>query len=65
MIGIYFVPNVGPDYEGISFLLEDGTFVRIGEDQIYTPLLSDHTILGSRLIGLSVKFGLHSGTGNV
>ena len=60
MIGIYFVPNVSPDFEGISFLLEDGTFERIGKDEIYTPSVSDHTILSSRLIGLSVKFGYNS-----
>ena len=56
VIGIYFIPNGTPDFEGISFLLEDGTYKRIGEDMIYTPSRSDHTILSSRLIGLSAKF---------
>ena len=32
IIGAYFIPNVGPDYEGISFLLEDGTYLRVGLD---------------------------------
>ena len=60
MTGIYFIPNIisngDPDYEGISFLLEDGTFERIGEDEPYTPSLSDHAILSGWLIGLSVKY---------
>lgn len=30
IIGVYFIPNVSPDYEGISFLLADETFLRFG-----------------------------------
>ena len=56
MTGIYFIPSQTPAYEGISFLLENGSYARIGEDEAYTPLLSDHIILESRLIGLSAKF---------
>ena len=29
---VYFIPNVSPDFEGIVFYLEDGTFHRIGLD---------------------------------
>lgn len=56
VIGIYFIPNLTPDFEGISFLLEDGSYLRIGEDEPYTPSLADHSMLSSRFIGLSVKF---------
>lgn len=28
--GIYFIPNFSPDYEGIVFELEDGSYERIG-----------------------------------
>ena len=47
---------MSPDFEGISFLLEDGSFLRVGLDQAYTPIISDHKILTSRLIGFSAKF---------
>ena len=30
VIGIYLIPNLSPDFEGICFLLEDGSIVRIG-----------------------------------
>ena len=32
ILGVYFIPNSSPDYEGISFYLEDGSFVRAGLD---------------------------------
>ena len=54
---MYFIPNVGPDYEGIYFYLEDGSFERVGLDQSYTPNLSDFIFLDSRMIGISAKFG--------
>ena len=57
ILGVYFIPNVTPDYEGISFYLEDGSFKRIGMDQSYTPDLSDFYIPDTRIIGFSVKFG--------
>ena len=46
-----------PDYEGISFYLEDGSFERVGLDQSYTPNLSDFHMLDARIIGFSAKFG--------
>ena len=30
--GIYLLPNFSPDFEGIIFYLEDGTYERIGVD---------------------------------
>ena len=54
---MYFIPNVTPDYEGISFYLEDGSYLRVGMDQTYSPNLSDHIMLDARLIGFSAKFG--------
>ena len=30
--GVYLIFNDTPDYEGISFLLEDDTYVRVGLD---------------------------------
>ena len=30
ILGAYLIPNATPDYEGISFYLEDGSFLRIG-----------------------------------
>ena len=57
IIGAYLIPNVTPDYEGISFLLEDDTYLRVGMDQNYTPSKPDHIIFGARLIGFSAKFG--------
>ena len=60
ILGVYFIPNNTPDYEGIYFYLEDGSFVRVGMDQIYTPNLSDFTMLDARLIGFSAKFGPHN-----
>lgn len=56
MIGIYFIGNISPDYEGIVFLLEDGTYERIGIDEPYTPVLADFTMLTARLVGFSAKF---------
>ena len=32
IIGAYLIPNLSPDYEGISFLLEDDTYLRVGLD---------------------------------
>ena len=58
IIGAYLIPNLSPDIEGISFVLEDGSFVRVGMDQRYTPNISDHVIFTSRLIGFSARFGL-------
>ena len=49
---MYLVINATPDFEGISFELEDGTFRRIGADQDYTPQSADHTKLDARLIGM-------------
>ena len=60
---MYFILNNTPDYEGISFYLADGTYLRVGLDQSYYPNLSDHTLLDSRLIGFSAKFGYDSRTG--
>ena len=51
VLGLYFIVNPSPDYEGISFYLEDGTFERIGLDQAYTPDPAHFTILPARLIG--------------
>ena len=53
---MYFIINDSPDYEGISFQLEDGSFLRVGLDQSYAPSTSDHFTLTSRLIGFSAKF---------
>ena len=36
--------------------MEDGTFLRVGLDQAYTPKLADYTMLNARLIGFSAKF---------
>ena len=62
IIGVYFIPNYSPDYEGISFYLEDGSFARIGMDESYTPNLSDYIMLPSRLIGFASKFYTSSRT---
>ena len=33
IVGLYFIPNlVSPDYEGICFLMEDGSIERVGQD---------------------------------
>ena len=32
ILGVYFIPNKTPDYEGISFYLQDGSFERVGLD---------------------------------
>ena len=56
IIGIKLVWNFSPDWEGIAFLETDGTMQRIGEDQAYTPVAADFTLLNGRLIGLTGKF---------
>ena len=56
VIGIYFIPDDDPDFEGISFLLEDGSIKRIGRNSNDNPSVGDFIMLPSRLIGLSVKF---------
>ena len=56
ILGVYLIPNVSPDYEGIYFYLEDGTFQRVGLNEAYTPNLSDFTMFDARLIGFSAKF---------
>ena len=55
--------NNTPDYEGVSFLLEDMSFVRFGKDESYTPNISDFHMLDARLIGFSAKFGYDSRVG--
>ena len=32
ILGVYFIPNLTPDFEGIYFYLEDGSFMRVGLD---------------------------------
>ena len=32
ILGVYLIPNDSPDYEGICFYLEDGSFERVGLD---------------------------------
>ena len=59
------IPNGTPDYEGIYFYLENGSFERVGMDQTYSPNLSDFIMLDARLIGLSAKFGMHSASGSI
>ena len=56
VIGIYFIPDNDPDFEGISFLLEDGSIERIGRESNDDPSITDFMMLQGRLIGLSVKF---------
>ena len=62
IIGAHLILNGSPDLEGISFLLEDGSFLRVGLDQVYTPNEADHVKFTSRLIGFSAKFGLSPST---
>ena len=57
IVGAYFIPNDTPDFEGISLQLEDGSFVRFGMDESYSPSISDFVVFTSRLIGFSAKFG--------
>ena len=57
ILAVYFIPNNSPDFEGISFYLEDGSFERVGLDQPYTPNISDFHMLDARIIGFSAKFG--------
>ena len=57
VVGIYLLPNVTPDFEGLFFLLEDGSILRIGQDKVYTPVVNEFTMLNARLIGFSAKFG--------
>ena len=56
IIGIKLVWSKTPDWEGIAFLETDGKMQRIGEDQAYTPVVTDFTRLDGRLIGLTGKF---------
>ena len=65
ILGVYFIPNRTPDYEGISFYLEDGSFERVGLDQSYSPNLSDFVMLDARIIGFSAKFGVYSTTSSI
>ena len=33
IVGVYFIPNLpSSDYEGICFLMEDGSIERVGQD---------------------------------
>ena len=63
ILGVYLLPASSPDYEGIYFYLEDGSFERVGMDDTYSPNLSDFIMLNARLIGLSAKFGTHFSLG--
>ena len=56
VLGVYFIPDAGPDYEGLVLYLEDGSYERVGLDQAYTPVLSDFQMLDARLDGFSAKF---------
>ena len=55
VIGIKLVTN-SLDIEGIAFLESNGTMQRIGEDEAYSPVATDFTMLNGRFIGLSGKF---------
>ena len=48
---MYLLPNVSPDFEALIFLMEDGSFERIGLDEAYTNNIADFTMLDARLIG--------------
>ena len=50
IIGGYFI-TADADFEGIVFLLEDGSFHRVGEDKPYTYDIADINMLPARLIG--------------
>ena len=63
IIGAYLIPNDSPDFEGLSLLLEDSSYLRVGMDEIYTPGIVDFVIFDSRLIGFSAKFGLSTWNG--
>lgn len=63
VIGVYVIPSKAPDYEGVSFLLEDNSIVRIGRDSTNDPAVGDFTMLPARLTGASVKFFISLGKG--
>ena len=60
VIGIKLVTNA-LDIEGIAFLESGGNMQRIGEDQSYTPVAGDFTLLSGKFIGLTGKFMSESG----
>ena len=55
VVGVLGLNDDTPEYEGIFFLLEDGTIERIGRDEAHNPVPSEFTMLTSRLIGMSMK----------
>lgn len=55
VIGVFGLNDYTPEYEGLFFMLEDGSIKRIGRDKDHNPVPSEFTMLTSRLVGMAAK----------